>query len=352
MKIAFFHPFLNVRGGAERKLLLICEGFIDQGDDVELFVAKLDRSHTFHELIPKQLKIREIRCFNLLFWIFRIFCKLIGSKYDLLIASNFPANIPLIFYKIVARKAKIIWICNEIILSSWLRKFFFLFEKKWIDRFDQIIVNSQFTASKMRILYHLDPIVIYSGIQLSSIFDLTGIRSIITSLKSGSYLLILSRAEEHKNLRFIPCICQLFPDQSVVFAGTGRDAALLRNFASQYANFTYLGEVNPDEKCFLYQNCILYAFLPHEEPLGVVVMEAIAANKPVIAFASGGPLEIILHKQNGFLCKSEEEYIDAIRYVIGEKFRVIPELGYGYISQRFSSDNMKNEFCSLLKSFR
>jgi glycosyltransferase involved in cell wall biosynthesis len=101
----------------------------------------------------------------------------------------------------------------------------------------------------------------------------------------------------------------------------------------------------------LYQFCSLFAFLPLNEPLGVVVMEAIAANKPVVAFAKGGPMETILPNINGFLCHSEDEYFSAIASILQERFQVDPAHGFDYISARFSASAMQHNFLlSILKN--
>jgi glycosyltransferase involved in cell wall biosynthesis len=43
------------------------------------------------------------------------------------------------------------------------------------------------------------------------------------------------------------------------------------------------------------------------EPFGLVVVEAMAAGKPVIATAQGGPLEIVVHGETGFLIPAGDE---------------------------------------------
>jgi glycosyltransferase involved in cell wall biosynthesis len=43
------------------------------------------------------------------------------------------------------------------------------------------------------------------------------------------------------------------------------------------------------------------------EPFGLVMVEALAAGTPVLAFSHGAAPEIVEHGVNGFLCRDEDE---------------------------------------------
>ncbi len=51
--------------------------------------------------------------------------------------------------------------------------------------------------------------------------------------------------------------------------------------------------------------CVLYT--PENEHFGIVPIEAMCAERPVVAVASGGPLESVVHGESGFLCAPEPE---------------------------------------------
>ena len=40
---------------------------------------------------------------------------------------------------------------------------------------------------------------------------------------------------------------------------------------------------------------------------GIVPLECMAAARPVVAVASGGPLETVVHEETGFLCEPTPE---------------------------------------------
>ena len=70
----------------------------------------------------------------------------------------------------------------------------------------------------------------------------------------------------------------------------------------------FVGEVGGERKQRLFAKA--YAFLMPirwPEPFGMVIVEALAAGTPVIAFAQGAAPEIVEHGVNGFLVSDEDE---------------------------------------------
>lgn len=62
----------------------------------------------------------------------------------------------------------------------------------------------------------------------------------------------------------------------------------------------FLGHLNRNEILTYLQNCHAFVLSSTYETFGVVLIEALACGKPVIATACGGP-ENIVHEQNGYL---------------------------------------------------
>lgn len=61
----------------------------------------------------------------------------------------------------------------------------------------------------------------------------------------------------------------------------------------------------------LYGKAKLLLFLPRNEPLGLVAVEAIRAGVPVVGFAEGGVLETVQDGVTGALCKDEPGMVEA-----------------------------------------
>lgn len=56
------------------------------------------------------------------------------------------------------------------------------------------------------------------------------------------------------------------------------------------------------QKWGLLRACTAVLYTPEGEHFGIVPLEAMACCRPVIAVASGGPLETVVSGQTGFLC--------------------------------------------------
>lgn len=94
-------------------------------------------------------------------------------------------------------------------------------------------------------------------------------------------------------------------NMQLLIAGTGKDEhvqRLKRTYASEQISF--VGQVNPSEFFAQIDVCVVPSLW--NEPLGLVVFEAIASGAPVIGAQRGGIAEIIHHEVNGLLFEPNE----------------------------------------------
>eukprot|EP00955_Chlamydomonas_euryale_P011176 120591-Chlamydomonas_euryale.AAC.1 len=59
------------------------------------------------------------------------------------------------------------------------------------------------------------------------------------------------------------------------------------------------------QRALLLAACSVVLYTPQNEHFGIVPLEAMAAGRPVVACASGGPLESVLHGETGMLCQPD-----------------------------------------------
>ena len=76
---------------------------------------------------------------------------------------------------------------------------------------------------------------------------------------------------------------------------------------------TFVGEIDEDEKCAFLGNALALLFpIDWPEPFGLVMIEAMSAGTPVIAFRSGSVPEIVTPGVSGFIVNSVEEAAAAV----------------------------------------
>jgi glycosyltransferase involved in cell wall biosynthesis len=131
-------------------------------------------------------------------------------------------------------------------------------------------------------------------------------------LPGGRNVGFLGRVSEEKGLLSLvecaPSVAQSVPDARFLVGGepfTPADAYYLCDVRSRISalgledRFEFLGYVD-DVPSFLARVRVL-ALPSRNEPLGLVVLEAMAAGKPAVAFDIGGPREIISNGVSGLL---------------------------------------------------
>ena len=96
----------------------------------------------------------------------------------------------------------------------------------------------------------------------------------------------------------------------LLIAGRGRDRERLEALAGP--NITFLGYVGDDELPDLIARCRAFLF-PGEEDFGIAPLQAMAAGRPVIAYAGGGALETVIPGTGVlFAQQSAEAIIEAV----------------------------------------
>ena len=76
---------------------------------------------------------------------------------------------------------------------------------------------------------------------------------------------------------------------------------------------TFYRSIGNEEKISLLNICSCLLYTPDQEHFGIVPLEAMHMVRPVIAVASGGPLETVVDGVTGFLCPADEhEFADAM----------------------------------------
>ena len=146
-----------------------------------------------------------------------------------------------------------------------------------------------------------------------------------------------------------------YSDLKLAIVGTGEYEDYLRNLANGMDNIVFTGYVDAIAvKNCLYNNCVAVVLPSLSEGLPMVLLEAMACSKPIIASNVGGIPLLVKHGKNGFLMKPEdsgslEKFIRALL----ENPKLKKDMGfYGrkLAENNFTVDKMVSETLMVYKS--
>ncbi len=165
------------------------------------------------------------------------------------------------------------------------------------DRVDHFVANSSATAARIAKFYRRDAVIIYPPVR---------VKPIPLSPEQGDYFLAVTRLMAYKRVDVaIDAFNRL--GLPLKIAGTGPQERELRALAGK--NIEFLGTVSDAVLADCYARCRALVY-PGIEDFGIVMVEAQAYGKPVIACRGGGALEIVKHGETGILF--EEQTADSL----------------------------------------
>lgn len=204
-------------------------------------------------------------------------------------------------------------------LSSWM-------EKTGIEAADRIVVVSQ--GSKEDILKYYDVPeekieVIYNGIDLKEYKKID--RNVARKKYGieGRYILFVGRISRQKGItHLIDAVKYLPKDVKVVLCASSPDTPEVLEEVEQkvklHDNIIWINKmVEKEDIVELYSNAEVFVCPSIYEPFGIINLEAMACETPVVASATGGIKEVVVHEETGFLVEpgnSEElaKYINIL----------------------------------------
>lgn len=174
------------------------------------------------------------------------------------------------------------------------------------------IANSENVRQRINVLYGRDADVIHPPVHTDR-FTLTP--------RTDGYFLVVSAFVPYKRIDLAIEACKQTNDRLIV-VGDGPENARLRLLSGPKTEF--LGWVENNRLAELYAGCSAVLF-PGIEDFGIVPVEAMAAGKPVLAYAKGGALETVKHGETGILFREQtvSSLVNAI--ILSRQTRFSPE---------------------------
>lgn len=215
---------------------------------------------------------------------------------------------------------------------------------------DVVTACSNYLCSKIKTVFNVEctPIAIYNGVDLGRYIGSKCSKSI-----KRPFLFAWGRLEKIKGYDIlIKAFSKLDYDIDLLIAGEGSQRAYLEKLIAELSlnnRVQLLGKLSPDD-IVLYSKASLINIIPSlRESFGIVLLEAIAAGRPIICTNSGG-LPEIMRPQFGIMCKSNDSNSlrEAIINIISGRYITDFTLKNEYL-QRFSVDRMLDAYYSLSK---
>jgi glycosyltransferase involved in cell wall biosynthesis len=185
-------------------------------------------------------------------------------------------------------------------------------DQKVYESVDKIVVNSRYMSRKIVNYYRIDPgkiVIIPNGVTLKRFlgwnrsYRLAGFPAIlyVGGLREGKGVDILIRA--------LVRIKSEHPKVKLHIVGTGSSSSYLKALSVQEGmerNVIFWGQADYFSIPKFYIGADICVFPSKHEAFGIVILEAMASGKPVVASNAGGIPEIISDGENGILVKPDD----------------------------------------------
>jgi glycosyltransferase involved in cell wall biosynthesis len=179
-------------------------------------------------------------------------------------------------------------------------------DQRNIRRADRVLVNSAFVQDAVRRIYHVEAQVSYLGVD-AQLFRPVAIekRRMVLSVGSltpmkGFDFLIQAVSRIPRPARPELAIASNFQN--------ARERAYLEELARGLdVDLRLPGNVSDAQLVDLYNQALVTVYAPHREPFGLVPVESLACQTPVVAVREGGIQETIVHEHTGLLIERDPE---------------------------------------------
>lgn len=172
---------------------------------------------------------------------------------------------------------------------------------------DLFIAISKNISCRIKKYYRRESIVVYPPVDE---FFFSKKRLRLPNLQVEGYFLVVSRLVGYKKVEIVvDCFNKL--SLQLVIIGEGSERPRLKKRAKR--NIFFMSNLTDAELLSYYQNCRAL-IMPQEEDFGLVALEAQAAGKPVIAYAKGGALELIIQGKTGEFFFPQD--VDALKKIV------------------------------------
>ena len=369
MRILFISNYSQLYG-ANRSLLSVIEYFKQNGDEVCLLLPS--KGNLISLLEERDIPKIVIPFFSQIFYYKKnvkyiilpllILCTLLVLPYiiyvikkydpDIIYSNTSAENIGIFISKILNKKH-----------ISHIREFMdvdhgahFIFgnklKRKLINLSDGIIYVSHAVANHVNLNIPLSKkqVVIYNGVD--SHFDRLAQKSISKRINMGIVGILDKEKGQDLAIEYFKEVLKFFPYSKLHVWGdkSGRYKRYLHSLFDSFALKDYVifhgfeSNVN-----IIYKDMDILLMCSKSEGFGRVTVEAMQRGIPVIGYDGGGTSELIRNGYNGFLFKTQDEFVKAVRDLLASEafYDKISKQSYEYGVSQFSTE----KYCNSVRMF-
>lgn len=339
----FFIPHYN--GGGERRYFEIAKRLIDRGHHVDVICMKIKGVEDYENIeginvhhVGPEIKNPPYRtAFDFIHFIISGFLWILKHDYDIIDAQTYVPLIPG-FFGAKIKRIPVIGTIHDVssgkgdqwLIFSNLASFF----EKFLVRlpFDKIITVSNETKNSLIQNYGVKPEridVLYNGVDLKLVDSITIDRKIKNSI------IFVGRLAPHKHVDDLINVLKLlkndFEDIRLKIIGNGVEKDNLIKIVNNLNlsnEIDFLSDLKYSEVIREIKSSNILVLPSTREGFGMVLAEANACSLPVVAYKSGGVIEVIDDSKNGFLVEPRNinELSERIRFLLENK-EIAREMG-------------------------
>lgn len=330
MEVAVVHDYLTQRGGAERVVLAMLRAL----GDVPVFTSLYEPDSTFPAFRSADVRTSALNRVAFLRRSHRLALPLLAPAFSHLdvdadvavcSSSGWAHGARVSGKKIVYCHAPARWLYQRerYAAPGSGPRLALAFLGPALERWDRsaaasatrYLANSRAVASQVQEIYGIDAEVLPPPAGLTP----DGDRDPVPGLASSGFILCVTRLQRYKNVAAVVEAFDRLPEQRLVVAGDGPDAARLQRTAPD--NVLFLGAVTDAQLRSLYAGCAGTVSAAYED-FGLVPLEAASFGRPTAALAFGGFLDTVVDGVTGvFFERPEPELIaDAVGRMLGRSW--------------------------------
>jgi phosphatidylinositol alpha-mannosyltransferase len=197
-----------------------------------------------------------------------------------------------------------------------------------VDKLDAKICVSEAAREWVSRLFPGEYIIIPNGIDVQHFGD-PNLQPIEKYADGRPNILFVGRLEERKGFRFLmrafPYVVEAFPEARLIVVGAydKEDKEPFVRYARMHrlSSVRFVGRVSSEDMPRYYKTCDVFcAPSTGFESFGIVLLEAMAAGKPIVASNIPGYRSVLEHGQEGLLVnpESEQALADALAHLLGD----------------------------------